>query len=374
MLQHQQTLGECSALCWAETLNYTQQRILKLIATGEHTQSQVAERVGVTRQYVNQLVRKLLDKGLLKRLGDAHWVVQYWRMSKNGVVKACRQICKTKDDALKFLERIAKHSVKTPEMDFQKCSSRYNIWYELEPHLMRQLEQATPDVQVSTCRVHHIRLKYSYKCIGNICTDYRTDFCSSWEMRGGTRYKFFVQGKGGKPDVTIDVHPKTIVAYPDAGQTVYAESIEESKTIITAAIHEAVLKFQQQQELFGTKIDIKNPSLVGKLISKAHAGFKFLKNTPFAQEQTKIEGCWIDSSPEKNGEKGYAEFETDDEEIAAPLDQSIMWLIKEGRNSRKSPFDSIREDVAQQLEKQNQVIRKNGQMIKEIISIVKSGT
>lgn len=236
----------------------------------------------------------------------------------------------------------------------EKTPGPYNTWYDPIPHLKKQIDNETPDVTYTACRVHNIRLKYAIsEQIGEISTDKRTGYFTSWEMRGGERYKFFIPGTAGKPDITIDVHPKTIVAYPDAGQTVYAESIEESETLIITAIHEAVLKFLQKQRLFNTHIEIKNPSLAGKIISKIHYGFKFLKNSPFAQEQTDLKDFYIDGSPEKQGEKGYSEFETENKTAATTFDRCIKWMIDAGKVVNQNPFLVI----FNELEKLNRQMR-----------------
>lgn len=289
------------------TLTYTQKKILKLLDL-ELTQSQIAKRLNLSRQYVCQFVRKLLEKGLIEQ------------------------------------------SEKTP--------TGYNCMYNLIPQLKRQIEAHTKEVQFSACRVHNIRLKYPIRLTGEISTDKRTGYFMSWEMRGGTRHKYFIQGTAGKPDITIDVHLNTIVAYPDAGQTVYAESIEDSETLITASIHEAVSTFIQNQKHFGTDIEIQNPSLAGKLISKIHYGFNFRKNSPFAPEQTGLNDFWIDNSPEKNGEKGHSEFETENKAAATALDSAVIAISEAYRILGRNPFHVIYDELMEI--KQELFNRKDG--------------
>ncbi|EHQ36438.1 winged helix-turn-helix domain-containing protein [Methanoplanus limicola] len=280
-MDKQLSLNEVQAINWVNTLNRKQQKIINLLSTGEMTQSQIAKRIGVTRQYVNQLVKKLEKYNLISK------------------------------------------SDKTP--------SGYNIWYKITGHLKKQIEKKTPDAKVTACRVHNVRLKYSYEISGNLSKDRRTKYLSSWQMRGGDRHKYCLTSRSGL-NITIDVHPKTIVAYPDANSQVYAESIEEAETIIKTSIHEAVLSFLQKQRSFGTDIEIDTPQHTGKQITNTHYGFEFSKNAPIAQPQTILEGFFIDGSPEANGKPGMWEVETLDPARATAMDRGLERILQLGNS------------------------------------------
>lgn len=289
------------------TLSYSQKKIIKLLDL-ELTQSQIAKRLNLSRQYVCKFVRKLLEKGLIEQ------------------------------------------SEKTP--------TAYNCMYNLIPQLKRQIEAHTKEVQFSACRVHNVRLKYPVTVSGDIALDKKkTGYLLSWEMRGGTRHKFCIEGTAGRPDITIDVHPNSLVAYPDAGQTVYAESIEASKALIISAIREAVSEFIEQQNRFGTEIEVHNPSVAGKLISKIHYGFNF-RTGGIADEQTTIEGFWNDNSPTKNGEKGYSEFETENKAAATALDSAVIAISEAYRILGRNPFHVIYDELMEI--KQELFNRKDG--------------
>jgi len=305
-MDKQLSLNEVQAINWVNTLNRTQQKIINLLGTGEMTQSQIAKRIGVTRQYVNQLVKKLETYNLISK------------------------------------------SDKTP--------SGYNIWYKLTGHLKKQIEKKTPDSKVTACRVHNVRLKYSYDIAGDFSKDKRTGYLLSWQMRGGDRHKYYVKSRSGLPDITIDVHPKTIVAYPDAKSQIYAESIEEAETIIKTSIHEAVLSFLQKQRSFGTDIEIDTPQHTGKQITNTHYGFEFSKHAPHAQPQTILEGFFIDGSPEANGKPGMWEVETLDPAKATAMDRGLERILQLGNSD---PYLNNISAVLQPIHNQLTEIKEN---------------
>ncbi len=278
MTGRQQTFDDVRAVAAVSVLNRTQQKVLKLLAH-QMTQSQIAYRLKISRQYVNQIVNRLCRLGVLKR------------------------------------------SDKTP--------GRYNIMYDVPDHLRQQVEKAAPEVQVSACRVHNIRLKYSYDIdgAGTVNTGRKTGFIKSWRMRGGERHKFEVKGRPGYPDITIDVHPGTLIAYPDGGQTMAAETVEEVETVIKAAIHEAVMAFAGTQIRHGVRMTVHRPNTTGKQVTDTHYGFPFPDISPYAASQTLLPGFWIDHSPEAHGMPGHAEIETLNAGAASALDAGIHKIM-----------------------------------------------
>ena len=273
-MQHQQTFDDVRAVTAVSVLNRTQQKVLKLLAH-QMTQSQIANRLKITRQYVNQIVSRLSRLGILKK------------------------------------------SQQTP--------GRYNIIYDVPDHLKRQVEQAAPEVHISACRVHNIRLKYTYDIDGpgTVHTGRKTGFIKSWRMRGGDRHKFQVKGRPGFPDITIDVHPGTLIAYPDGGQTMAAETVEEVETVIKAAIHEAAMAFEGMQIRHGVRMTVHRPNNTGKQITETHYAFPFPDAAAYATGQTRLPGFTIDGSPKDHGMPGYSEIETQNAGAAYALDAGI---------------------------------------------------
>ncbi|MFA5409251.1 MAG: sigma factor-like helix-turn-helix DNA-binding protein, partial [Bacilli bacterium] len=67
MPERQQTLEDLAALTYVQRLNPVQVRILKLLALGDYTQAEIARRLNVSRQYVNQIVSKFQKFNLLQK-------------------------------------------------------------------------------------------------------------------------------------------------------------------------------------------------------------------------------------------------------------------------------------------------------------------
>ena len=205
----------------------------------------------------------------------------------------------------------------------KKSASKYNAFYELSPELKNQISDK-PLPKLTTCRVHNIRRKYSVVSLSQqVSTDQRAGFMKSWEPRGGTRYKFWYSGKAGEPSVTIDVHPKTIVAYPDAGQSVIAETIAEAEDKTNIIVHNAVQKFILRQQKLGVHIQIEE---VGKTISDTHYGFAMQKGTVYAEAGTTLKDFWVDGSPQELGNPDLVEAETRNREKATPLDIGLQTI------------------------------------------------
>ncbi len=192
------------------TLNPTTKRIVTLLATGNHTQSQTARIVGVSRQYVAQVVKKFLDLGLLKP------------------------------------------SPRTADK---------NKWFEASSSLRHVLESGAFE-NLYSCRVPHVRVKYCYIVDAPLVLDSnspsQTFYIKSWNPRGGPRHKFIVPGSIG---IAIDVHPGCIIAYPVAGQNILVETIEDGDLRAKVAIHDAVHAWAKKQGLFGRHITLSDPTL-----------------------------------------------------------------------------------------------------------------
>ena len=143
-------------------------------------------------------------------------------------------------------------------------------------------------------------------------------------MRGQSeRYKFWFKGKKGMPSVTIDVHPKTIVASVDKGQYIPAKNGKEAVELGWLAIYQARDRFVELQQRFGIDFEIEQ---TGTIISKPHAGFVFHEDWKLAQKDTDLPGWHIDKSPEKELGPGWMEIETDNKHQWTPLEQGIQQL------------------------------------------------
>lgn len=250
-------------------LNPTEQKIAALLAREDRTQSDTARALGISRQYVSRVAKKLRGADLLRP------------------------------------------SEKTP--------GPKNQWFAAAPEL-----RPTPPPVLSSCRVHNVRLKYRIRVLaGRLSLDpVAVGYFRSWEMRGGRRHKFSIPSSGpNSPRITIDVHPNTIVAYPDAGQNILAASVETAEARITLAIHEAVVAFCSLQYRAGCDLRVDHPDRTGALISSPHYAFPIAE--PLAAEGITLPGWWVDHSCGADA----PEVETSDRAAASALDRGISRIL-----------------------------------------------
>jgi hypothetical protein len=138
-------------------------------------------------------------------------------------------------------------------------------------------------------------------------------------MRGGARHKFWFSGKAGMPSVTLDIHPKTIVAYVDRKQTIVAKTPQEAEDIGWRSIYAALDKFIELQSRFNVQIDVAH---TGTVIGKPHGGFVGT-DSPVMEEGVKTKEWWIDRSQEAELGPGHPELETTNKEGMTRLDNLI---------------------------------------------------
>ena len=176
----------------------------------------------------------------------------------------------------------------------------------------------------NTCKTHHFRRKYHIiQQLVPVSTDKRNGWQKSWKMRGGERHKFWLPKTISNLSVTIDWHPKTLVAYLDKGQNIIARNVEEAEQIGWTAIKEAERQFVETQASFGTFIIADE---IGEQIGKVHMGFVFRDAGPVAQKETTLPGYWIDKSVEKELGPGLSEIETDNPQHYTRLEKGIVTL------------------------------------------------
>jgi transposase-like protein len=266
-------------------LSYTEQRIARLIATGDHTQAQVARLLGVSRKHVSITIRKLRELGLL------------WPSSA------------------------------TP--------GKTDQWWVGAT----DLRAPRPPPELSSCRVHNIRLKYQITRMDGLLSldPLHTGYYRSWKMRNGERHKFLAAQQGpNMPAITLDLHPRSIVAYPDAQQRIIAPSMEVAEVRVLLAIHEAVQNFVLAQYYTGCTIEVHHPDEIGKIITQPHYAFRVSET--LADGGTALPGWWVDHS------EGPAEVETMDRGGASALDRGILRLLTHDRALEK--IDALTEQVS----------------------------
>lgn len=319
MPERQQTFQDLAALTYVQHLNPLQVRILKLLALGDYTQAEIGRRLNVSRQYIHQIVKTFQKHNLLQRNGRA-WTVKY-RTDTPAGPRPHREDHLTREKAEAAAEQARKNGL-FPTVE-PTAGSPYNATYSVNPVLKKQIDRETNYIQYTNCRVHNIRRSYTIlRQSGPVATDPRTGYEKSWNMRGGARHKYFYPGKGPAPNITIDVHPGTLTAYPDRGQTVTAENIQDAEELTRKAIEDAIALFVEGQRRFGVYLEVTH----GRQPTKTHYGFTFSTDAPHAAEQTALPGFWIDHSPEANGDPRHAEIETLDPARATGLDRAILQM------------------------------------------------
>lgn len=121
------------------------------------------------------------------------------------------------------------------------------------------------------------------------------------------------------PSVTLDVNPRTIVAYVDKKQFIPAHTPDEAKEIGYRAIYAAVDSFVQQQAKFNVRIETAH---TGEPIGKPHGGFVGTQSKVM-EEGVTLDHWWIDKSVESEVGPGKVELETDVPEGMTKLDRLI---------------------------------------------------
>jgi len=251
-------------------LNDTQRKILSLLNC-DCCQATIALRIKKSRAYVNQTVKKWESEGLIQ----AHEI---------------------------YPKEPGKRS--------------YTKFYQLSPELKARLNGDKVAEPFTSVRMHYFRLKVTIISQSKeIALDKRAKYEKSWMMRGGLRHRFWYIGNSGMPHVSLDIHPKTIVAFVDRGQRIIARDDQEATAIGWRSIYQAIDLFVEKQSQFGVQVDIEK---VGKPLGKPHGGFAIGEKT--AKQGITIPGWWIDQSDK---EMSYAEVETDKPGSISRLDNLI---------------------------------------------------
>jgi predicted transcriptional regulator len=272
--ESQITFAEINGISKIHSLSDNQRKILALVNC-KLTQAQIADKLHVSSSYVCQTIGKLRAFNLIKKLET--------QRSREGV-------------------------------------REYNNFYELSPELKGSIKKEVEQV-FTPARVHHILRKFRIVSqSGPASRDKRASFSKAWKMKGPDRIKYWYPGKAGLPSITIDVHPHTIVAYMDKGQTIAARSKEEAEKMAWYALFQAKDTFIDEQRMFGVHFEIEN---VGVQIGEAHCGFIFRTDGPYAQTETSLPDKWIDKSVQKELGEGYAELECFTSK-ATPLEKGVM--------------------------------------------------
>jgi biotin operon repressor len=225
-------------------LSKNQKSILSLLNAGL-LQAGVADRLRVSRPYVNQIVKSLESLGLISRRKPTYF-------------------------------------------------------YDLSPEAKSLLGGTRALNEFTPARLHNFKRKYKITSITKEPSlDPRAHYQDSWKMRGPMRHKFWYSGAAGIPSVTVDYHIKSLVVYIDKHQNILARSVEEAEALGWLAIQKARDAWIKDQHNFGVDYSVED---IGVQVSKIHAGFALMEGEPLLQEVIENGGkvgyadYWVDNS------------------------------------------------------------------------------
>jgi predicted transcriptional regulator len=326
MVDRQLTLGDVDSLRTIKGLSENQRKIVSLVNCGL-TQARVAQRLGFSRAYINQQIKRLLSFNLIQRI-ETH-----------------------------------------PSLEGKRD---YTHFYELSPQVREQVGKGTVPEPFTSCRVHNLRMKV--KIISQsapISMDKRASFSKSWQMRGWQAKEFWFSGKAGMPSVSLVVNPKNIVAYVDKKQTIVAKTPDEAQDIGWRSIYHALDQFIELQGRFGVQVETEH---VGTVIGKVHGGFVG-SDSPAMSEGVKTKNWWIDRSQEAELGPGHPELETDLPGGMTRLDNLIKVSEQVDLTSLPEMFQNIVNPIAAnvlQVQAMMQGSITNQQMLENVTKLISS--
>jgi biotin operon repressor len=257
-----------------KSLSRRQRSVLSLLNCGL-LQAGVAERLHVSRPYVNQIVRHLESLGLVMR-------------------------------------------------------RKPSFFYDLSPEAKSLLAGSSSLDDYTPARLHNFKKKFRIlSVVQEPSLDARAQYLKSWKMRGSPRHKFWYSGSG-IPSVTVDYHIRTLVIYIDRGQNILARTVEEAEALGWLAIQKARDRWVHDQRAFGREFVVDE---VGTVIGKPHAGF-LMKDSDMMIRQVLEErdgavgyaDYWVDKSPEKELGVGWCEAETAELDNMTRLGRGIQFI------------------------------------------------
>jgi predicted transcriptional regulator len=326
LTDRQCTLSESDNLRSIKGLSENQRKIVSLVSCGL-TQSQVADKLGFSRAYINQQIKRLLSFNLIQRI-ETH--------------------------------------------PSQENKRNYTHFYELSPELKGRIGNNKPDEVFTSCRVHNLRMKVPVISLSApVSVDKRASYSKSWEMRGGARHKYWFSGKAGMPSVTLDVHPKTIVCYVDKKQMIVAKTPAEAEDIGWRSIYAALDKFVELQGRFGVVVDVAH---TGTVIGKVHGGFVGT-DSPAMEQGVKTKEWWIDRSQEAELGPGHPELETSNKDGMTRLDNLIKVSEQVDLTALPEMFQNIVNPIAAnvlQVQAMMQGSITNQQMLENVTKLISS--
>jgi biotin operon repressor len=292
MPEIQTTFTDLKEIKKIKALTERQRQVLTLLSKG-FWQSDIADRLRISQPRINQIVKALESKGLVKKKIESE-------------IKGPRE---------------------------------YRNYYEVSP------EAKVPGTDFNICHVHRIRMKFRIiSQSGPVSLDKRTGYLKSHPMRGWTSHKFWYSGRTPLPSITIDLNPKNLVIYMDKGQMITAKDMDQAEEIAWYAVYQARDTFVHLQEKYGTKFEIET---TGTRIDKVEYGFLYHKDSGVGEAVKPLPPNWWDDASIEPEFPNHREFETNVKPEAQAVQSAITQLkaMPEFLQSFEKKFGEVNDNV-----------------------------
>lgn len=287
----------------------------------DYYQSYIADRLKISRAYVNQTVSSLLKYNLIKQKTFS---------------------------------------------PLQKKSFTYEVTNRLKLYLSQTPQLSS---QYTLCIPHHIKFKYPVTSFegelnreGWKISKNRSIFIRSWKPKGAERLLYHVIV--GENTIGIQYHGRSLLASRINHTKVVAQSAAEATQIIASEIGKGVEIFIREQKAYGCKVLVGQPTQ----IDRTHYAFEseLVKEAVKNGQQSQIPGVYFDNSPEGQGKPNVSDAETRDPVLANRVDQGLMAAINIDKIVRTEIGKALPEAMRvfnEKLEPINQnVIRANAML------------
>lgn len=288
VVDRQATFEDLAANQYVRSLGATQIDIIRLLEQGDY-QAHIARRLGKSRSYVCQIVRRLESYGLL--------VARRLTFSHEG---------KT-------------HTVAVTD-PLQGRATGYIVTPRLQALLAQNPHK---DGSYTLCTPHHLKIKIpildqnrSVVTTGWRQSRARSVHVRSWRPRGPERHLFHVVITGST--IGVEYHGSSLVAYRVERTHLLATDVNEATAIAAAQIQDGVARFVEEQGWSGVRITLGTP----QVIDRPHFAFPSgaAKQVIHAGQRLATPGVYCDDSLAR---QDVAEIETTDPILATQIDRGL---------------------------------------------------
>jgi hypothetical protein len=348
-LDKQATFADLSAFQYVRALNATQVDIIRFLELGDY-QAHIARRLGKSRSYVNQVVRRLERAGLIVA------------------------------DRLSFAYQGKTHTA-APATALQSRATGYTITKKLKDLLAQNPHK---DGTFTLCIPHHLKIKLPIlEQTGEIATTgwhqsrARSVHIKSWQPRGHQRHLFHVDTVGGP--IGVEYHGTSLVAYRVERTHLLAASVDEATNLAAAQIQDGISRFVEEQGWAGVRLTLGSP----QVIDKPHFAFASAaaKRVLDAGPQPATPGVYVDNSLEKQGRPDAGEIETSDPILADQIDRglrnaiNIVPIVQQTvRHENVEQSKTLLDQICQQLDPIARLTGSISQTVNTVLAHVQGGT